>query len=51
MSKQFSKQAEKSRSNVSTPGFLDGKHIQVRGGATYNWNRHAAGYVIEKETL
>lgn len=50
VSKQFSKQNDKSRSNVSTPGFLDGKHIQVRGGATTDWTRHASGYVIEIDT-
>ena len=50
VSKQFSKQNDKCRSNVSTPGFLNGKHIQVRGGATTDWTRHASGYVIEIDT-
>ena len=47
---EFRKTTRKSSSNASTPGYMDGRAIQVRGGATAEWKRHAAAYVIDKDT-
>ena len=30
---------------VQTPGYIDGKPIQVRGGSSRNWTTHAKHYV------
>lgn len=37
-------------SNASTPGYMDGQRIQVRGGANRSWTPHASAYVIDNET-
>lgn len=37
-------------SNASTPGYVDGQRIQVRGGANRSWTPHAAAYVIDNDT-
>ena len=37
-------------SNASTPGYIDGERIQVRGGSNRSWTPHAATYVIDNDT-
>jgi len=37
----------KRESNAATPGYLDGKKVQVRGGSRPDWQTHADSYVIE----
>lgn len=32
--------------NAATPGYVDGQPIQVRGGASKDWQTHAKAYVI-----
>lgn len=37
----------KRETNAATPGYIDGKPVQVRGGATVDWTTHAEKYVLK----